>query len=106
MLGFDSCRYDGQTISSEFVDKLKNHVDYITPCPEVDIGVGVPRDSLRMVKKNSSLSFMQTNTGKDYTEEINKYANNFLNDLEDVDGYILKEGSPSCGFKGLTTMLD
>lgn len=100
-LGFESCRYDGQSISSEFVDKLKEHVDSITPCPEVDIGLGTPRDSLRVVRKNGSLSFVQTNTGKNYTEEINKYANNFLYDIEDVDGFILKEGSPSCGFKSV-----
>jgi uncharacterized protein YbgA (DUF1722 family)/uncharacterized protein YbbK (DUF523 family) len=100
-LGFESCRYDGQIISSRFVDKLKNYVEYITPCPEVDIGLGTPRDSLRVVRKNGSLSFVQTNTGKNYTEEINKYANNFLYDIEDVDGFILKEGSPSCGFKSV-----
>ncbi len=100
-LGFDNCRYDGQSISSEFVDKLKNHVDRITPCPEVDVGLGVPRDSLRVVKKNNSLRFMQTNTEKDFTEEINNYTNSFLKDLDEVDGFILKEGSPSCGFKAV-----
>ncbi|MGC9384593.1 MAG: DUF523 domain-containing protein [Kosmotogaceae bacterium] len=100
-LGFESCRYDGQIISSKFVDKLKDHIHSITPCPEVDIGLSTPRDSLRVVKKNGSLSFVQTNTEKDLTEEITKYANSFLNDLEDVDGFIMKEGSPSCGFKSV-----
>lgn len=100
-LGFDSCRYDGQIISSKFVNKLRDYVDCITPCPEVDIGLGIPRDSLRVVKKNNSLRFMQTNTEKDFTYEISEYSKNFLDELEEVDGFILKEGSPSCGFKAV-----
>ncbi|TYB89657.1 MAG: DUF1722 domain-containing protein [Kosmotoga sp.] len=100
-LGFDSCRYDGQIISSEFVNRLRDYVDCITPCPEVDIGLGIPRDSLRVVKKNNLLRFVQTNTEEDFTDEINEYSKNFLDELEEVDGFILKEGSPSCGFKAV-----
>ena len=47
-LGFDACRYNGQTIYDSFVDSLKEHVDFIPVCPEMEIGLGVPRQPIRM----------------------------------------------------------
>jgi uncharacterized protein YbbK (DUF523 family) len=46
---FDHCRYDGSLIPSDFVNALKPHADFIPVCPEVEIGLGVPRRSLRIV---------------------------------------------------------
>ena len=49
-LEFDHCRYDGSMISSDFVKKIKPFVDFLPVCPEVEIGLGVPRKSLRLIK--------------------------------------------------------
>ena len=40
---FDHCRYDGSMIPSDFVNALKLHVDFKPVCPEMEIGLGVPR---------------------------------------------------------------
>ncbi len=48
-LEFENVRYDGGIISSVFVKKLMPHVDFIPVCPEVEIGLGTPRDPLRIV---------------------------------------------------------
>ena len=48
-LGFAKCRYNGQTISDDFVRKLEPHVEFVTTCPEVEIGLGVPRNPIRIV---------------------------------------------------------
>ncbi len=49
-LEFDHCRYDGQLINNKYIHKLKDHVDFITICPEVEIGLGVPRDPIHLVR--------------------------------------------------------
>ena len=48
---FDFCRFNSQIIRSEIVSKLKPHVKFLPICPEVEIGLGVPRDSIRIIEK-------------------------------------------------------
>jgi len=98
-LGFDNCRYNGQMISSEEVQDMKEYIDFITVCPECDIGLGVPRDSLRLVSDGDSKKLLQPTTGKDFTEEMEEYLDNDISKKTDVDGFILKSKSPSCGLK-------
>jgi uncharacterized protein YbgA (DUF1722 family)/uncharacterized protein YbbK (DUF523 family) len=95
---FDSCRYNGQMISSEFVKKLKKFVDFKPVCAEVEIGLGVPRNPIRIVEKNGKLTLIQPETKKDVTKDMINFSNKFLKDLE-IDGVILKSKSPSCGIK-------
>lgn len=96
-LGFAHCRFNGLTISSEVVEKLKSHVEFITVCPEVEIGLGVPRDAVRIVKSGETLRLVQLNTNRDCTIEMQQFADSFLDSLPLVDGFILKSRSPSCG---------
>lgn len=98
-LGFEDCRWNGLTIQDQFVDSLAKHVDYITVCPEVEIKLGVPRDPVRMVLTNKELRLMQPATKKDHTDKMVEFSNNYLSALTDVDGFILKSRSPSCGMK-------
>lgn len=95
---FDNCRYNAQIIRSDFVKKLKKFVDFKPICPEVEIGLGVPRASIRIVKKNNKLRLIQPETKKDVTKDMQFFLNNFLKDLK-IDGAILKSKSPSCGIK-------
>lgn len=104
-LGFCKCRYNGDIIRDKFVEKLKEHVNYITVCPEVDIGLGTPRDTLRLVLDNEILELYQPATKKVYTKEMNDYSKNFLQSLDQIHGFILKGRSPSCGIKDVKIYL-
>ena len=77
--------------------KMLNHVEAISVCPEVGIGLGVPRDTLRLVRMGESIHLVQPKTGNDYTETMTEFSDNFLDGLGEVDGFILKTGSPSSG---------
>ncbi len=98
-LGFAKCRYNGITIHDDFVEKLKPHVDYVTACPEVEIGLGVPRDPVRIVAHRDERKLMQPATGKDLTPAMNRFCETFLGQVQVVDGFLLKARSPSCGIK-------
>jgi uncharacterized protein YbgA (DUF1722 family)/uncharacterized protein YbbK (DUF523 family) len=98
-LGFDRCRYNGITIYDDFVEKLKPHVTYVTACPEMDIGLGVPRDPVRIIEKQGERVLVQSATQRDVTEEMLQCVVHILETLPEVDGFILKSRSPSCGIK-------
>ncbi len=97
-----ACRYDGSKIKSDFVKKLKKHVDFITVCPEMQIGLPVPRESLRLVEHKDSIKFVFSKSGEDKTKDMLNFSNEFLNktkEKENLHGIILKGRSPSCGIK-------
>ena len=95
---FSPVRWDGQIVASEFVERLKPHVNFVPVCPEVEIGLGVPRSPIRIVSLKGENRLLQPSTGMDFTEKMNTFSDSFLNSLEQVDGFILKSGSPSSGF--------
>ncbi len=94
---FDHCRYNGAMIRNDLVKKLKKHVNFIAVCPEVEIGLGVPRSPVRLVFTNYTLNLHQPSTSKDCTKDMNDFSENFLSGLSDIDGFLLKYKSPSCG---------
>jgi len=95
-LGFDACRYNGGIVREPAVEGLKPFVDVRTVCPEVAIGLGVPRAPIRWIGRDE-LRVVQPESGRDVTEEMAAFTDSFLGELEPVDGFILKWGSPSCG---------
>ncbi len=96
---FEPVRWDGQMISSDFVKKLIPHVDPITVCPEVEIGLGVPRDPVRIVQAGGRLRLMQPATNRDLTEKMREFIDSFLDSVGEIDGFILKSRSPTSGLK-------
>ena len=98
-LGFAKCRYNAQTIPDDFVASLKEYVEYTTVCPEVEIGLGVPREPIRLILENEKLELYQPATENLYTDEMERYSIEKLEEIGDVDGFILKGRSPSCGIK-------
>ncbi|MFH1220328.1 MAG: DUF523 and DUF1722 domain-containing protein [Candidatus Eisenbacteria bacterium] len=98
-LEFDRCRYDGAMISSPVVSALKPHVDFTPVCPEVEIGLGVPRAPIRIVAAGRERRLVQPSTGKDLTVKMEGFASSYLSSVGDVGGFILKYRSPSCGIK-------
>ena len=52
-LEFDKCRYNGLSINDSIIRSLKDYVEFIPICPEVEIGLGTPRDPIRLCKRKS-----------------------------------------------------
>jgi len=96
---FESVRWDGQIISSDFVKSLIPYVEFIPICPEVEIGLGVPRHPIRIVQLNGKLRLIQPKTNLDLTEKMRSFTDSFLESLEDIDGFILKSRSPTSAIK-------
>lgn len=94
---FEHVRYNGQIISSDFVKGLLPHIDAVPICPEVEIGLRIPRDSLRLVIQGEEVRLLQPATKIDYTEKMNEFTDQFFRSLGEVDGFILRSGSPSSG---------
>jgi uncharacterized protein YbbK (DUF523 family) len=98
-LGFDTCRYDGDIVRADVVSRIAGHVRAIPVCPELEIGLGVPRPPIRVVVGETGARLVQPETGRDLTDEMNAFAARFLEWIAErgVDGFILKSRSPSCG---------
>lgn len=105
-LGFEACRWNGAAIPDRFIEKLKPFVDYVTVCPEKEIGLGVPREPIRIVYSGGSYSLRQLNTEKDITKDMRSFVSGYLGSLGEVDGFILKDRSPSCGLKDVKVYPD
>lgn len=98
-LELEPCRYDEQVIPFDFLKRLEPHVTLVPVCPEVAIGLGVPREPIRIVSQSGERRLIQGATGRDLTARMIDFAERFLASLDDVDGFILKSRSPSCGIK-------
>lgn len=107
-LGISSCllgdevRFDGGHKRDSFlIDILGPHVEFVRVCPEVEVGMGVPREPIRLVRTGRAIRLVATRTGTDHTEAMNRWARTRLAALtrEDLCGYVLKKDSPSCGME-------
>lgn len=100
-LGFEATRYNGGIIHSDFVQKLKDFVEMKLVCPEVAIGLGVPRPPIRLVDQGEGPILYQPETGKDVTLAMKQHAREVIETVGVVDGFVLKAKSPSCGIHGV-----
>ena len=98
-LEFEACRYNGVMLPEPLIKKLIPFVEFKPVCPEFEIGLGIPRDPIRIVAKGEKLHLIQPATGRDLTQPMRKFSRAFLGSLNEVDGFILKSRSPSCGIK-------
>src|SRR5262245_15618693 len=107
-LGISACllgeevRYDGGHKKDAYVTEvLSRHVRWVSVCPEMDIGLGTPRETLRLVGDTEAPRMMGTRTGADHTAAMNAYARRRVLELgrQGLSGYLLKRASPSCGME-------
>jgi uncharacterized protein YbgA (DUF1722 family)/uncharacterized protein YbbK (DUF523 family) len=96
-LGFDHCRYNGEMIEDPLVRKLGEFVDFLPVCPEMGIGLPVPRDPIRVVLVEGRLRLVQPSTGNEYSDKMESFALEHLSRVGTIDGFVLKSRSPSCG---------
>lgn len=98
-------RFDGQHKRDAFlVDQLGPFVEFVAVCPEVEVGMPIPRESLRLIRDGVPTAAGQTRlvaprSGTDWTARMLVYARRRVRDLaqENLSGYVLKKDSPSCG---------
>jgi uncharacterized protein YbgA (DUF1722 family)/uncharacterized protein YbbK (DUF523 family) len=91
-------RYDGGHKQDPFVSaSLAAHVELVPVCPEVEAGLGTPRPAAHLERAAAGVRFVETRSGIDHTERMLAHAAARVRGLADLDGYVLKKGSPSCG---------
>jgi uncharacterized protein YbgA (DUF1722 family)/uncharacterized protein YbbK (DUF523 family) len=100
-LELEACRYNAQTVRSTVVRLIEPHVELLPVCPEVEVGLGVPRAPIRLVAADGGGGprLVQPSTGRDITEDMLAFGGRFAEATRDVDGMILKNRSPTCGIK-------
>jgi len=108
-LGISSCllgakvRFDGGHKLDRYLhDTLGEYVDYVPVCPEVEVGLPVPRDTLRLVSgEDGHARLVFSRSGEDMTERMEIWARKRVAELEneELDGFVFKSKSPSSGME-------
>lgn len=104
-IGISSCllgenvRYDGgHKRNAVITEQLAEHFDFRPVCPEVAIGLGVPRAAIHLKQGGDRVRVVDSkNPDRDHTADMADYARRQAGELGDISGYIFKAGSPSCG---------
>jgi uncharacterized protein YbbK (DUF523 family) len=109
-VGVSSCllgeavRWDGgHKRDADLVERLGRDVDWVPVCPELEMGLGTPREPINLVRTHGDIRLMTTITACDLTDAMRQYAKARVAALaqERLSGYVLKTDSPSCGMIGV-----
>jgi uncharacterized protein YbgA (DUF1722 family)/uncharacterized protein YbbK (DUF523 family) len=109
-LGISSCllgesvRYNGGHKLDRFLrDGLGRYVDYVPVCPEVECGLGIPREAMRLVGDPDDPRLLTRGTRIDHTDRMKRWAARRIRELEreDLRGFVFKSRSPSSGMTGV-----
>jgi uncharacterized protein YbbK (DUF523 family)/uncharacterized protein YbgA (DUF1722 family) len=95
-------RFDGGHKRDTFLaDIFGRYVQWIPVCPEMEIGLGVPRETLRLVDINGDVRLIAANSGVDHTEKMKSWSDKRIEQLakQNLCGYVFKRKSPSCGME-------
>lgn len=105
----DEVRYDGTHKRDEaLIEALNRHVEWVPVCPEVEVGMGTPREPIQLVARGDRapsgagrVRLLGVTTGEDWTERMHTWAEARVRDLAalGLSGYVLKARSPSCGLR-------
>ena len=107
-IGVSSCllgqkvRFDGGHKRDAFlVDTFGEFVEWVPVCPELEVGMGLPREAIRLVRAGADVRLVGVKSATDHTESMTRYSARRVEQLarENLDGYILKKDSPSCGME-------
>src|SRR5210317_835399 len=105
-LGISSCllgekvRFDGSHKHDRFLTgTLGRYVEYVPVCPEVELGLPTPRETLRLVGQPENQRLVFSKSGEDITESMQAWARKRVAELEkeDLSGFVFKSKSPSSG---------
>jgi uncharacterized protein YbgA (DUF1722 family)/uncharacterized protein YbbK (DUF523 family) len=106
-VGISSCligekvRFDGGHKQNRYImDTLGQFFEFKPFCPEVAIGLGVPRPTLRLIKDENRIEAVGVKKeGLNVTDQLIEIAHEQSTWHQTVFGYIVKKGSPSCGME-------
>ena len=106
-IGISSCllgaevRFDGGHKRDAYITgTLSQHFELVAVCPEVSIGLGVPRQPIRLVKLDGGVRARAVwQPSLDVTEALQAFGREMGERLSDISGYIFKRASPSCGME-------
>lgn len=111
-LGASSCllgdlvRFDGGHARDRFVsDVLGGWVQWRKVCPELESGMTIPRPTIRLVKEEDGLHLVAPSTGEDWTDAMQGFSKDRIEALGELDGFVLKKNSPSCGLERIKIYL-
>ena len=96
----DEVRYDGGHKRDSFLtDVFGRYVEWVPVCPEVEAGLGTPREPMRLVGDPTRPRLMTITSGKDHTEALERMTADRITQLNgmDLSGYVFKKDSPTCG---------
>ncbi len=98
----DEVRFDGGHKRDSFLtDVFGRYVDWVPVCPEVEAGLGTPREAMRLVGDPQNPRLVTIKSGTDHTRALETLTANRIAQLMELDlsGYVFKKGSPSCGIE-------
>lgn len=83
------------------METLSRFVEWVAVCPEVEVGMGVPRESVRLVGSGEAPKMIAERSGEDWTEAMRRFAVLRVRELSELElsGYVFKKNSPSCGME-------
>ncbi len=96
----DPVRYDGgHKRDALLADTLGRQVEWVPVCPEMEAGLGVPREPMRLEGTAASPRLVTRTTGVDHTAVMRQFSTRRLRELERLNlaGFVFKARSPSCG---------
>jgi uncharacterized protein YbbK (DUF523 family) len=104
----DKVRYDGGHKHDPFLTKtLGEYVEYVPVCPEVECGLPIPREAMRLVGDPESPRLLTQKTGIDHTQRMQEWATRLAElDGEGLCGFIFKSKSPSSGMERVKVYSD
>jgi uncharacterized protein YbbK (DUF523 family) len=100
----DEVRYDGgHKLEAVIVSELGRSVEWISVCPEVEIGMGVPREPIQLRQHGNDIRLVGVRSGEDWSERMRAWSMARVRELQAMRlcGYVLKARSPSCGPRGV-----
>ena len=95
-------RFDGDAAELRLLTKeWSNHLDLLPICPEIEIGMEVPRPATVLVKDEEKLKLVNQQNSMDYTNKMLEYSQIQSDYLASagICGFIFKNDSPSCGLE-------
>ena len=102
-------RFDGQHAQSNFVRCLaEEHAEFVSFCPEVEMGMSIPREPIRLVNENDEVVLRGSRSLQDYTSQMREFSDAKAKTLiaMDLDACIVKSKSPSCGMERVKVYLE
>jgi uncharacterized protein YbbK (DUF523 family) len=95
-------RFDGGHKRDIFLtETLAHFVEFVPVCPEMEIGLGAPRETLRLERHDDAVRLIANRSRIDHTEKMRTYTQRRVAAIarENLSGYVLKKNSPSCGME-------